>query len=245
MQAHRLILVSLFLLTTAFAPSYAQSSQDAEADFDPFEGLNRAIFDMNHCLDVHFIRPVAEVYGFIPSPARKGVRNILTNLRSPVYFVNDLLHFDMEGAGQTMARVLINTTIGIGGLFDVATELGVEYHSRDSAETLADVGLPSGPYIVLPLLGPSTPRDILGRTADFFVNPVNYVIANNEWDAAYYAGFGLEYIDRRTEARAFTDEIEKAIDPYVRVRSLYYQSRVGNLVDTSAEDNDSPKPLTE
>jgi len=256
LQAQRLLSIFTLLLLAGHAPSCAETKRSPEAelnsltsdpsdeDFDPFESYNRGMFEVNHTLDTIFIRPLAEVYGVIPSPARKGVRNVLTNLRSPVTFINDVLLLDFPAAGESLARTLINTTIGFGGLFDMATEMNIGYHSADFAETLAAAGLPSGPYLILPVLGPATPRDILGKAGDFGMNPVNWVIINNEWDEAYYVIGGLELLDRRKEATGFTDEIvDKAMDPYAKVRDIYRQIRVVNIVDAEAEDSDSPKPL--
>ncbi len=204
--------------------------------YDPLESYNRFMFDVNWGIDKVLFRPISEVYGIVPSPLRKGVRNFLTNLKSPVTLVNDLLQLDGMKAGQTVVRTMINTTIGIGGLFDVATDMGLDYHGSDFGETLTGIGVPSGPYLIIPILGPTTPRDLTGLTADIIINPVNWVLWNNDLDWLWYTRDGVEMLDRRTEARGFTDEIEKAIDPYSRVRSLYWQTRV------STDEEDSPKP---
>lgn len=247
MQARHLLSLLALILLTGHTPALADESQTAaasvdESQFDPFEGYNRAMFEINHTLDTVFFRPISEVYGVIPSPARKGVRNVLTNLKSPAIFFNDLLQGDFNDAGDTFGRIVLNTTLGIGGLFDVATELGVPYHSADFGETLAKVEFPSGPYIVLPFLGPSTPRDMIGRGGDFLLNPVNWVVMNNDDDGLYFIAVGLDLLDRRTEARGFTDTMEKATDPYAFLRSLYKQSRVDNI-NGLADDNDSPSPM--
>lgn len=208
---------------------------------DPFEGYNRAMFQFNWALDKVIFRPISEFYSLVPSPARKGVRNFLTNLKAPVTLVNDLLQLEGMRAGQTIVRTLINTTIGLGGIFDMATNMGLEYHSEDFGQTLAVAGVPSGPYIIWPIIGPLTPRDVVGRGVDIAINPFTWVVYNNDWDWVYYGVFGADMLDRRTEARGFTDGLEGAIDSYAVVRSLYGQIRNGNHED----DEDSPKPDSE
>lgn len=243
-----LILITFMCVTSpAFCEDkdyeqFLASSMDEEI-IDPFESYNRAMYEVNWALDRVFFRPVSEVYGFVPAPARKSVRNFLTNLRGPLTFVNNVLQLEPVEAGQTFVRTFINSTIGIGGLFDVATELGIEYHNEDFGNTLAFAGLPSGPYIILPILGPTTPRDILGRGADMYGNPVNWVVWNQDLDGALYGRDGVDLLDRRTESRGFTDEIEKAIDPYARVRSLYWQSRVTHRDAEEDDAFDSPTPF--
>lgn len=213
-----------------------------EEIYDPFEGYNRFMYKVNWEIDRAIFRPISEVYSYVPASARKRVRNFITNLRSPLSFVNSLLQLEPVEAGQTMVRTLINTTIGIGGLFDVATDLGIEYHNEDFGNTLATAGIPSGPYIILPLLGPTTPRDILGRGGDMYGNPVNWVLWNQDLNGILYARDGMDMLDRRTEARGFTDELEKAIDPYARVRSLYWQTRVTHRDIDEDDEIESPTP---
>ncbi|MBP6985891.1 MAG: VacJ family lipoprotein [Alphaproteobacteria bacterium] len=209
---------------------------------DPLEGYNRAMYEVNWALDRVFIRPVAEGYGFVPGPVRKSVRNFIANLRSPLTFVNNVLQLEPVAAGQTLARTLVNTTIGVGGLFDVATELEMEYHYEGFADTLAFLGVPSGPYIILPILGPSTPRDMLGMGGDVYGNPVNWVLWNQDMRGYVNARDAMYMLDLRTESRGFTDEIEKAIDPYARVRSLYWQSRVMRQDKADDDKQESPRP---
>lgn len=231
-------LLALFIGQACAEDHKNQPKETADQIDDPLEGYNRFMYNVNWGVDKVLFRPLSEFYGLVPSPARKGVRNVLTNLNSPVTFVNDVLQLEIERAGQTFVRTLINSTLGIGGIFDVATNMGLEYHSEDFGQTLEVAGLPSGPYIVLPLLGPSTPRDIVGRVGDTFANPVNWILWHNDLDYLIYTKDGVGMLDRRTEARAFTDELENAPDAYARVRSIYLQSR-GNH---SEDDNDSPTP---
>jgi phospholipid-binding lipoprotein MlaA len=248
-NAQRMFSILLLILLTGQTQLWAVTSQDDDSSdtsvevYDPLEGYNRAMFDVNFTLDKMFFRPISEVYGLVPSPARKGVRNFLTNLKSPVTFINDLLQLEGNRAGETMARALINTTVGIGGLFDVATTMGIDYHSEGLDQTMAGLGIPHGPYLILPLLGPSTPRNAVGRLGDAFMNPVNYVIWNADKGEYIYIATGVDLLDKRTEARGFTDELEKAIDPYARARSLWMQTSEKHDHFDAEDDSDSPKPL--
>jgi phospholipid-binding lipoprotein MlaA len=249
LQAHRIVSIIAMILMLGQSPVHGenpenQDSPKVEEDiYDPLEGYNRAMFEINWVFDTLLFAPLAEVYGVVPSPARKGVRNVLTNLKSPVTFINDLLQLEGQKAGQTLARTLINTTLGIGGIFDVATEMGLDYHSEDFGQTLAVIGIPSGPYMIWPFFGPLTPRDVAGKGGDFFMNPVVWALGNADQDGLLWGAVGADLIDKRTEARGFTAELKKAIDPYAVVRSLYWQTRVSNINDGVDNRQDSPKPI--
>jgi phospholipid-binding lipoprotein MlaA len=237
-------ILTMFALILCIEQLHAEVKEDqnspetvGEID-DPFEDFNRVVYQFNWALDTVLFHPASEIYGLVPSPVRTGVRNFIYNLNSPVIFINDLLQLEGTRAGQTLVRTLINTTLGIGGLFDVATDMGLEYHREDFGQTLAVGGVPSGPYLVLPIFGPSSPRDLVGLGVTVYINPVNWVFWNNDLDWAVYTRDGMYMLDTRTQARGFTDELEKAIDPYVTVRSLYAQTRGDHV----ASDEDSPKP---
>ena len=134
---------------------------------DPLESMNRATFAVNDALDTVIMEPVARGYRAVaPEPARKGVRNFLRNLRSPVNIANQLLQGDLEGAGNDLTRFAVNSLVGVGGLFDVAGSEGYEYEREDFGQTLGKWGVDSGPYLVLPLLGPSSFRDATGLAID-------------------------------------------------------------------------------
>ena len=194
---------------------------------DPLESVNRAIFAFNDVVDTFTLRPIAAAYSYVtPNVARVAVRRAVRNLNSPVVLVNDLLQFDPVGAGVTTGRFLINTTAGIFGLFDVAKLIGLEEHHSDFGQTLFDYGLGPGPYVVLPILGPSTTRDASGRLVDVFFDPLTYIL---EGDAALgvAAGRGLvrreEVIDPLEKLRALS------VDYYAALRSAYYQDRAIEL----------------
>jgi phospholipid-binding lipoprotein MlaA len=231
----RLIAAAALLLTAACA-----TSPEAREANDPLEPLNRRTFAFNQAADETVVRPVAVFYeAAAPSFARTGVRNFFDNLNQPVIAANALLQADFETLTIATARFGLNTTIGVGGLFDVASKAGLEEPWADFGQTLGKYGVPSGPYLVLPLLGPSNPRDTLGRVADNFVHPY-------EWNDGY-VGDGyligarvLDIIDQRARLDDAIMGIERsAIDPYVQVRSGYRQRRetlIQGVVASTPED---------
>lgn len=194
---------------------------------DPLEGVNRAIFAVNDVADRFVIRPVAWTYGTIaPDPVKRGMRNFFRNLGSPVRFVNDVLQFTFEDAGVTVARFGINTTVGVLGLFEVAEGWGLPHHPADFGQTLHSYGVGSGPYIVLPLLGPSTLRDGVGTAVDIFFDPLTYTLDT-------YPRLGVtaaNAIVRREQLIEPLDDLrENSIDYYAALRSAYFQDRAVTL----------------
>ena len=210
----------------------------AVAEDDPFEDFNRAVFHFNDALDTYIAVPVAETYrAIIPLPARDGIRNAFANLGSPVTWANDVLQGDWERATVTFNRLAINSTLGVGGLHDVAaTEFGLQAHYEDFDQTMALAGMTSGPYLVLPLLGPATPRHVVGRVVDSFAHPLTWALAGQS--------FGVRVAPRAVEmASTRSDFIEplkqlKANSPdyYAAVRSLYRQSRASEIGNGSVAD---------
>lgn len=215
-----------------------QTDPEAYAEFrarnDPLEPLNRAVFAFNDVIDLFLLRPAAGFYrGLTPPPLQTGVDNFLRNLNSPVVFANHLLQGDFEQAGTTLARFIINTIGGVGGLYDLADDLGLAHSGADFGQTLGVWGVPEGPYLVLPLLGPSNPRDFVGRAVDTFLfDPISWWVRANPDDRQQWAlvRFGLTAINER--ARNF-DELEDlrktSLDPYASIRSLFQQYRRGQI----------------
>ena len=194
---------------------------------DPMEGFNRAVFWVNDMLDQLIFRPIAWTYGkLMPEPAKQGVRNVARNLKGPVILVNDLLQAEFDDAAITAARFLANSTLGLGGLFDVAGAMGLEHHPADFGQTLHAYGVGSGPYLVLPILGPSTARDGAGRVIDAFFHPLTYILDPSE----NLIRFGAESLVERERLLTQTDELrESSLDFYAAVRSLYLQNRAIEL----------------
>ncbi|MCZ6637601.1 MAG: VacJ family lipoprotein, partial [Alphaproteobacteria bacterium] len=165
----RISLVALLVIAAAGLPGCASAPEDPaaraefEKDNDPIEPFNRAMFAFNVQMDGMFLRPAAVVFqGVLPEPVQDGVHNFLSNMRAPVVFANDVLQGEMDRAGTTAERFVINTTVGILGVWDAATYMGIEGHSEDFGQTFAVWGAGEGFYLVLPFIGPSNPRDALG-----------------------------------------------------------------------------------
>ena len=217
--------------------------------YDPLEPMNRYFFDVNYALDALLLRPVAEIYrGVLPDAAQDSVRNFITNLWQPVYFINNVLQGEMDRAGDNMGAFFTNTFLGVGGLFDVAK---LDTQPEDMGQTLAVWGVDEGPYLVLPVFGPRTTRAAGGAVVDYFLNPVNYVAREHDWDYVPVALFAADGIDTRSRSIEALDEIERtSIDFYAAIRSLYRQNRNNmilngasnstQLPDMSFEDDDKP-----
>jgi phospholipid-binding lipoprotein MlaA len=219
--------------------------------YDPLEPMNRYFFDVNYALDALFLKPVAEIYrGVLPYPVRESVTNFLTNLSQPIYMVNNLLQGEVNKAGDNMGAFFINSLAGVGGLFDVAK---LDTPKEDMGQTFAVWGAPEGPYLVIPVFGPSTTRQAVGGVADYYADPVNIVARHNDADYVPVVRWALNGIDERSRAIEALDEIEKnSIDFYATIRSLYRQNRTNMILngkDNSAQlpnmsfdDDDAPKP---
>ncbi|MBT9444153.1 MAG: VacJ family lipoprotein [Hyphomonadaceae bacterium] len=208
----------LAALTVGLAgEAHAQAATD-----DPFEKFNRAMYSFNEAVDKYALEPVARGYRAItPAPFREGVGNMLHNLKSPVIFANDVLQAAPTRAGATVARFGINSTIGIAGIFDVASTMGLEKHNEDFGQTLGRWGLAAGPYLVLPLLGPSSVRDATGSVVDVALNPINYAQFDGD-DAFRVSRTVVGAIDAREGALDAVQNLrESSIDPYVSIRTTY------------------------
>jgi len=194
---------------------------------DPIEGFNRAVFAVNDALDTMILRPVAALYSFLmPNPAKPAARRFFRNLTSPVIMVNDLVQLDGSDAAVTAGRFALNSTFGVLGLFDVATDFGLLPHHADFGQSLHSYGVDSGPYIVLPLLGPSTVRDGTGLLVDYAIDPFNYIL-NSKLKLARTAGSTLV---KREDLIFPLDELRSSsVDYYSALRSAYYQNRVKEL----------------
>lgn len=213
------------------------SDPDAVADFeqtnDPLEPTNRVFYAVNNGLDTVILRPLALGYRYaVPEPVRNGVHNMLSNLGTPVQLTNDMLEGKPRRAGDTVMRFVINTTAGVVGFFDFATKWGYPNHDADFGMTLASWGVPDGPFLFLPVLGPSDPRDAAGFGVDIVLDPFTWV--GNPHDgtitALNWTRFGLNAIDSRERVEDSLQQIKKtALDPYATFRSLYRQHRQAQI----------------
>lgn len=231
-----IVLVAGFLVAGCATPPEL-SDREAVIEYnevnDPLEPTNRAVFAFNRGFDMAILRPAAAAYrDFLPRYLQDAVHNILGNLRAPVIFINDLLQGQVHRAMTTFVRFMLNTTLGVGGVIDMATDMGVEGHNEDFGQTLAVWGVADGPYIMLPLFGPSNPRDTLGIVVDFLVDPINLWAGNTDRDHVPLIRTAVHAVDRRAGSLDLIDELEKSsLDFYAAIRSLYRQRRtveIGN-----------------
>ena len=227
-----LIIVSIvFGLGAALAPAQSMAynvNKNVEVS-DPIEGVNRSIYAVNRALDGVIIKPVTKAYRFVvPKIIRKGIRNVLRNLTEPVTFVNSVLQLDQENSFTTFWRFTVNTTFGIGGIFDVADVAGLKHRKEDFGQTAGVYGAGHGPYIMLPLLGPSNTRDAFGRVVDVFTNPWSYTFN----DYALVGHAVVNGVDTREDTLELVDEIDRvSLDPYATIRSLYTQKREDEIAN--------------
>ena len=215
--------------------AFGFDEEEEEDDNDPLEVPNRLVFALNEMLDVVLLQPAAAGYRFLfPDGFRDSVQNFMRNLRSPVTFVNDVFQGKEERAGTTLARFAINTTVGLGGLFDVADDMGYPFHKSDFGQTLGTYGVGEGFYLVLPILGPSSARDGVGLVADHFMDPLTYLASRN----VRLARFAIEGIDTRSRNIETVEELRRdSVDFYARVRSLYRQTRENEINHGRLDDD--------
>ena len=219
-----------------------QVADAAVLDFnDPWEETNRAIFRFNQVVDDVVLVPAAKTYRTaVPPPMRSSVRDFLQNLNGPVVFVNDVLQGQPTLAANTLARLAINSTVGVGGMFDVATRVGIPAHVNDMGITFATWGINEGPYLVAPVLGPTTPRDLVGKVADSFIDPADFVAGRHDIWYAPLARTVVSGIDVRSRNIEALEDIEKtSLDYYATIRSLYRQRRAAQI---RHEESGLPNP---
>jgi phospholipid-binding lipoprotein MlaA len=198
---------------------------------DPLEPLNRGIYHFNDGVDTVLLKPVAEVYrGVLPQFVRTGVHNFFSNINDVIVALNNLLQGKFLNAVSDVGRIAVNTTAGLFGVLDVATELGLEKHNEDFGQTLGYWGIGDGPYLVLPILGPSNLRDTLGLIVDFKTDPITYVQRSSDRNILW----GLRMINRRAELLETSKILETAaLDPYEFLRDAYLQRRRSLVYDGS------------
>lgn len=245
--AHVFIVFSLIQIIIASQSCRAQEISD------PIEPVNRGIFWFNDKLDVYLLEPVARGYtDIMPERAQKGVSNFFENLRYPKYLVSDIVQFKFTQALEHTGRFVINSTVGIVGLIDVAKEFGLEKHEEDFGIALAYHGVGSGPYLVLPILGPSNLRDGFGKLVDSFLDPISALTYTNVDDSTkvpiIIGAKTLELIDTRAGLIEAVETAKKSsLDYYLFVQGAYYQHRRGVLYDGNPPDDEDEfgEPLGE
>lgn len=198
---------------------------------DPIEPFNRKILWINQQVDQWFLDPVTRTYRFIaPQPFKRGLRNVFSNLNSSVVFANDVLQWELNDAGITLWRLVINTTVGVGGILDVGDFLGVEGHVSDFDQTMALYGVDSGPFLILPLLGPTTARGLAGVMVDLMFRPTAYLLGPVDqltFSLIHGGSAGLSYREQKLDdIKALQDT---SIDYYATLRNAYYQNRMAEI----------------
>ena len=238
-QAERIQLASLQDITDV-----AQSGEaEEEYDGDPFEPVNRFFFAINETVETFVLRPVAVTYNFwVPQGVRNTVRNFLRNLRTPIVLANDIFQGNLDRAETTAARFFLNTTVGVGGLFDVATDEGWDYHNEDFGQTLGVHGFGEGAYLVLPVFGPSSARDGIGMIVDYFLDPLTYL---TPWETR--AGLATtRAVDSYSRRYELLDDLKRdSIDYYSRIRSLYRQTREHEINNGDPDMSPAPEMTSE
>ncbi|RIJ18450.1 MlaA family lipoprotein [Henriciella mobilis] len=231
--------VAALAVLTVSACATTQPSQSGEV-YDPWEGWNRKVYGFNEVVDKAALEPVARAYRVAtPTLFREGVNNVLSNLRQPVVFVNTVLQGNPDASGETFGRFLINSTAGVAGIFDVASALGVAKHDEDFGQTLGVWGVEPGPYIILPVMGPSNLRDFMGRGVDNAFDPLN-------WTEFEDRDLDNEIMVTRTVVGAIAtrerliETIETLRDqpePYIAMRRNYTSQRQAAIRNGKIEDD--------
>ena len=237
---HRSLFLTVAVLSVLTA-GCSTSNPEALAQNDPYEQTNRAVFKMNKAIDNAVAKPVAKFYNHaVPVPVRDSIHNALTNLDKPVVFGNDILQGEGRRAGETLERFTLNSTLGVAGLFDVATVFGVPDHSEDFGQTLGVWGAGEGPYLMIPFMGPDPPRDLAGDVADIFMDPLTYIKFHGS-DTWYAVRSGVGVLDLRARNVDTVDQIERtSIDFYATTRSLYRQYRNAEIRNGAPAPQDTP-----
>ena len=233
-----LAVLALSLMTAGCATS---DNQEAAAANDPLEPMNRFFFDVNQRLDRHAALPAATFYADnVPRGVRGNIHNFLANLGGPVDVANDILIGELRNAGEAGARFVINTTVGVAGFFDVASDWGFREKRRDFGATLGVYGVPQGPYLVLPFRGPSSVRDFSGSYVDGYFSPLHFL----HYTGSTYVGLvhsTLGSVDNRSANIVTFRDIERAsVDYYATMRDYYRQKRERQVEDNPVQSAGLP-----
>lgn len=257
-----ILLLSIFFVfaTSPYRSAAEDLAKDLDDDYDspavevwdPIEPVNRGIFWFNDKVDRYFLEPVARGYDTVtPDGVQRGIGNFFENLKFPVHLVSDVAQFKFEQAGTHIGRFLINSTIGLAGIFDVAKEIGLKKHEEDIGTALAYHGVPDGPYIVLPFFGPSNLRDAIGLVGDTGLNGLNaiYFAEGVDSQARFVittSATGVKVIDQRARLiEAIDTARDSSLDYYLFVREAYKQHRDGVIWDGDKKEGDEEVPPSE
>ncbi|MDB5862360.1 MAG: transporter [Betaproteobacteria bacterium] len=207
---------------------------------DPFESVNRSIYKFNDAVDRAVMRPTARAYRtVVPQFVRNSVGNFFSNINDVRVVLNNTLQGKFTTAYADFGRIMINSTLGIVGLFDIASEAGIEKHNEDFGQTLGWYGMNDGPYIMLPLFGPSTVRDTLGFGVDYLTDPITYV----DPSSAQNAMSGTRFVQRRADLLDASNVLKTTLDPYQFMRDAYLQRRRNLVYDGNPPPDKDDAPL--
>jgi phospholipid-binding lipoprotein MlaA len=238
---HRVLQLLLIVLVAGLAGCAGSQDMEAIQNNDPLEPFNRAVFSFNDKVDENVALPLARAYVRVfPEPIRYSIHNFVYNLELPITLANDILQVKPVRAAQTIARLAVNSTIGLVGLADAASKLGIPDHSEDFGQTLGFYGLGEGPYLVLPFLGPAPPRDLTGRIVDIFFDPITYIDLREKtwWSIGRET---VDLIDTRSRNIDTVENLRKsAIDFYATTRNIYRQYRDAEIHDNSGDMEQLP-----
>lgn len=239
-----LVLLALSVGACATRPTDPEELAYYRQTNDPLEPMNRAIFQFNEAADKIILRPAAIGYRtVVPKGIRIAIRNFLNNLKSPIVLMNDLLQGEGIRARETFGRFMVNTILGIGGLIDIASDAGIPYHTEDFGQTLAVWGVEPGPYLVLPLMGPSGFRDAVGTGVDGALDPAGVYIAKEYGIEGTATRFTLDAVDWRAKNLKVLDDLRaSSLDFYATVRSAYRQRRVKEISNGRGEEDNPDAP---
>lgn len=209
----------------------------ADDPADPLESVNRVVFKVNDKADQYVLRPVAKGYDYVmPDLARQGVNHFFDNLAEPRTILNDVLQAKFKQGASDLGRFLLNTTVGLGGLIDVASDSGLAHHDEDFGQTLGYWGVGEGWYLVIPLLGPSDNRDLIGRAGDWPLAPTFYLDGDHDWLA--YGLQGVNLINFRANLLSSDNLLNQQFDKYLFVRTAYLQRRQALIYDGNPPPED-------
>lgn len=218
----RRIYLGIASVAAALALTACTHAPNGSTEADPAEGFNRGMFRIHQGIDGLILRPTTMLYrGVVPEPGRDMVDNFLQNLSAPIVSANSFLQQDPERGFKAFWRFVLNTTFGVGGLFDFASQVGLKPFDNDFGLTMARYGADSGPYLFLPVLGPTNPRDLLGLVADGLADPFNYYD-----EGATLVRGGMTVLNERSNRHELLEDINKnSLDPYATIRSGHTQAR--------------------
>jgi phospholipid-binding lipoprotein MlaA len=225
------LLLAALLANCATPPSDPAERVVFEQNNDPLEPLNRQTLEFNLFIDRILLKPVTQIYiAIVPEAGRDALRRALDNMKEPVVVINNVLQGELTRAGTSAGRFVVNSTVGVAGLFDVADKWGLEKQNGDFGQTLYVWGLPEGPYLMVPLLGPGSPRDLAGMGIDAYIDPFSFLATAKDVDNIQISRFVLDGVDQRARVIDVLDDLQKnSLDFYAQLRSLSQQRRAAEL----------------